>query len=61
MFFQQQALAERFTGDGVAFGLVMDKHALALPLSRCASLSAHLQELDGLEVSKLMGTDSIKA
>lgn len=45
----------------MALGLVMDKYTLALPLSRCASLSAHLQELDGLEVSKLMGSDSIKA
>lgn len=58
---RERALPERFTGNSVALGLVMDKYALALPLSRCASLSAHLQELDGLEVSKLMGSDSIKA
>lgn len=44
----------------MALALVMGKYTLALPLSRSASLSAHLQELDGLEVSKLMGSDSIK-
>lgn len=58
---REQALPRRITGNSVALGLVMDKSALALPLNRCASLSAHLQELDGLEVSKLMGSDSIKA
>lgn len=58
---EEEASPGTITGDSVALGLVMDKYTLALPLTRCASLSAHLQELDGLEVSKLMGSDSIKA